>query len=66
MSTINNTVLRVVALWFHVGIGPMVGTGPMEHHLRTRRGVRRLGSAEKRLATAMPIPIAEPAKCHWG
>jgi hypothetical protein len=56
MATINNTILRVVALWFYVGIGPLVGTGPMEHHLRTRRGVRRLGSAEKRPATAIRKP----------
>jgi hypothetical protein len=30
MSSINNVIVRAVALWIHVGIGPLLGCGPME------------------------------------
>jgi hypothetical protein len=45
MSSVNNAILRVLILWFHVGIGPMIGRGPMEacHAAQARkRGATRL------------------------
>jgi hypothetical protein len=48
MSTIIKTVAHVVVLWFHVGVGPMIGTGPMDPRPKTRSGAGRLGPAEKR------------------
>ena len=52
MSTINKNIFHAVALWFYVGIGPMIGSGLMELRQRMRSGVGRLGSAEKRQKTS--------------
>jgi hypothetical protein len=30
MSSIKNIIIRAVALWVHVGIGPLLGCGPIE------------------------------------
>ena len=57
MSTINKNIFHAVALWFYVGIGPMIGSGLMELRQRMRSGVGRLGSAEKRQKTSHDNPL---------
>jgi hypothetical protein len=39
MSTFGKAVLQAVALWLHLGIGPLFGGGPMEslHKTQSRR-----------------------------
>jgi hypothetical protein len=71
MSTIINTIAYVVVLWFHVGVGPMIGTGPMDPRPKMRRGAGRLGSAEKRPKPSgykplSPLPITERANVAGG
>jgi hypothetical protein len=44
MSPLSKAVIRLGVLWFHVGIGPMIGLGPMD----TRRERRPRKVAEQR------------------
>jgi hypothetical protein len=52
MSAINKTIFHAIVLWLHVGIGPMIGSGPMQPRQWMRNGVGRRGSAAKRPKTA--------------
>jgi hypothetical protein len=31
---IGETIFQIIALWFHVGVGPMIGMGPMDRRGR--------------------------------
>jgi hypothetical protein len=39
MSTLGKAVLQAVALWFHLGVEPLIGGGPMQslHKTQSRR-----------------------------
>ena len=43
---IGETIFQIVALWFHVGVGPMIGMGPMDRPRFISR--RRPGTASPR------------------
>jgi hypothetical protein len=42
MLLLSKAVIRLGVLWFHVGIGPLIGLGPMDirYERRTRSGRR--------------------------
>jgi hypothetical protein len=44
MAPLSKAVIRLGALFFHVGIGPMIGLGPMDirPERRTRNGARKV------------------------
>jgi len=61
MSTINRTIFQVLVLWFHVGIGPMIGTGPMQPRQRMRNGLGSLDGAKKQpKTTACEAALTDP------
>jgi hypothetical protein len=35
---IGKAFFQIIALWFHVGVGPMIGMGPMDRRPRSRAG----------------------------
>jgi hypothetical protein len=40
MLMLNKPILEALVVWFHVGIGPLIGSGPM----KVRQGARRTRS----------------------
>jgi hypothetical protein len=44
MSTISKAIYQIVVLWLHVGVGPMLGAGPMNPRQKRspRKVVRRV------------------------
>jgi hypothetical protein len=51
MSTLGKAVLQAVALWFHLGVEPLFGGGPMQslHKTQSRRARSVLPSDGKTL-----------------
>jgi hypothetical protein len=55
MSTLGKAVLQAVALWFHLGIEPLIGGGPMQscHKTQSRR-LRAVSLNDGETLTASP------------
>jgi hypothetical protein len=56
MSPVHKALLHIGVLWFHVGIGPMIGMGPMDARRkpRTRSGTRKVAEQQRQ-------PVADGA-----
>jgi hypothetical protein len=52
MSPLSKAVIGLGALWFHVGIGPLLGTGPMDvrQERPPRNGGRKLAAQPRQPA----------------
>jgi hypothetical protein len=55
-----NTLGRLVALWFHVGVGPLLRCGPMDARQQRHASPRR----EQRAAPSASKPIAADRSRH--
>ena len=49
-NAIGTTVFQIVALWFHVGIGPLIGMGPLDPGRSGRRRAARRRNRRPRQA----------------
>jgi len=45
VAVINRALFRVVVLWLHAGIGPLLGAGPMEACRNRHKCARKSASA---------------------
>jgi hypothetical protein len=45
MSTISTAICRSFLLWWHLGIGPMIGAGPMQAQVRRPTRARARAAA---------------------
>jgi len=65
MSTISNAITRTVLLWAYVGIGPMIGAGPLDAP-PVRRGRTAREPVPQRDLACGPAPSLEPVSSSAG